>query len=145
MGLLRSCLEVLEPHLRGASILSLGYPDLAVTNADLQALFGVRAPANQITGRPDTAAALRALGATMRAIDVRRSRGVEEIVDLNVPQELGQYDLVLDAGTIEHCFTRGDGADERRRRGEGWRQDLPHAAALDGEPRFLQPVPDAAL
>jgi hypothetical protein len=107
MGLLRSCLEVLEPHLRGASILSLGYPDLAVTNADLQALFGVRAPANQITGRPDTAAALRALGATMRAIDVRRSRGVEEIVDLNVPQELGQYDLVLDAGTIEHCFNVG--------------------------------------
>ena len=37
-------------------------------------------------------------------MDIIRFRGVEDICDLNYPQMLGQHDLVIDPGTVEHCF-----------------------------------------
>lgn len=42
-------------------------------------------------------------GGSVDAVDVKAHKGVEKIADLNYPQELGQYDLVVDCGTVEHC------------------------------------------
>ena len=51
-----------------------------------------------------------ALGLQLDCIDVRAPRGIERIVDLNapLPDDLrGRYRLVIDPGTIEHCFNIG--------------------------------------
>ena len=40
-------------------------------------------------------------------IDIVASRGCERIFDLNYPQDMGLHDLVLDCGTVEHCFNIG--------------------------------------
>jgi len=42
--------------------------------------------------------------------DFKKIRGDEIILDLNLPLEsihLGRYDLVIDTGTLEHCFNVG--------------------------------------
>jgi hypothetical protein len=39
---------------------------------------------------------------TMDVVDVVAHRGMERIVDLSYPIDLGQYDLVIDPGTLEH-------------------------------------------
>lgn len=44
-------------------------------------------------------------------LDVKAFRGVERILDLNEPLTLdlkGRYDLVVDTGTLEHCFNVGN-------------------------------------
>ncbi len=43
-------------------------------------------------------------------VDLVASRGGERILDLNGPLEadlVGGFDVVLDAGTMEHCFNVG--------------------------------------
>jgi hypothetical protein len=108
MGLVRASLEAIAPYVRGARILSLGYPDLLATPEDLRDVLGATpAPARADTGRPETLETFASIGAAMRIVDVAAVRGVEELVDLNIPQDLGEYDLVLDAGTLEHCFCPG--------------------------------------
>ena len=47
------------------------------------------------------------IGATLTCVDVHASRGVEKVLDLNYPQDMGKFDLVLDCGTVEHCFNIG--------------------------------------
>jgi hypothetical protein len=47
------------------------------------------------------------MGATLDCVDIQAHRDVERVVDLNQPTNLGQYDLVLDPGTTEHCFNIG--------------------------------------
>lgn len=46
-------------------------------------------------------------GASLDVVDVQSFAGLERIVDLNELQDLGQYDLVIDPGTTEHCFNIG--------------------------------------
>jgi SAM-dependent methyltransferase len=105
MALLKSCLTVLAPHLKDARILSLGYPDLAVSADDIHNILGVRPTVFQeLTHYPETVHVFEQLGCSLRCVDIVRSRRVEEVLDMNHPHDLGQYDLVLDAGTIEHCF-----------------------------------------
>ena len=106
---------------RELKMLSLGYPDLLVTEDTLKR---VSIDVSHLSPIPDTDAVARwhswtgkiydttqvlwALGITPTYIDIRQSRGVEEIVDLNQPWErTNQYDLVLDPGTLEHCFNIG--------------------------------------
>ncbi len=115
MGLTVKALEVLASWLPGSRVLSLGYPDLVMTGAEVKRILGVEAAAFTDFGRwhgvehplPETLAVFHALGATLECIDVSPSRGVERVVDLNQPCDLGRYDVVIDAGTVEHCFNIG--------------------------------------
>lgn len=115
----------------GAKIAAMGYPDMLATQAQVdQELAKRSADASQLTYREDSAAickrhgkALRQIpdahsffslmGAELHVFDIVRERGCEIICDLNyplAPEHLGQYDLVLDVGTLEHCFNVGQAA-----------------------------------
>ncbi len=116
MGLRANALELLLPYLPRKRVLSLGYPDLVMSPAVFTELTGKVVEGRNAAGAswhgkseiPETAAAFTALGTEhFRAVDVAASRGMEDIADLNYPQDLGKWDLVIDPGTIEHCFNIG--------------------------------------
>lgn len=53
---------------------------------------------------------MKKLGCNPIFFDFKKTRGDEIILDLNLPLEsihLGRYDLVIDTGTLEHCFNVG--------------------------------------
>ncbi len=114
MALTPHALEIAATYL-GPRVLSLGYPDILATAEDIEQRFGVRPTRFHDAGRwhgvshplPDTLELFELLGARLDCVDIVASRGVERIVDLNHPHDLGRYDLVLDCGTIEHCFNIG--------------------------------------
>ena len=109
MALTARAVKLLLPYLRNSRILSLGYPDLVIPDCSL---LGVVPTKFNDSGRwhgvdyklPETVHVFEMLGSTLDCIDIHASRGCERIVDLNYKQDLGEYDLVIDAGTIEHCF-----------------------------------------
>ena len=115
MALPLYALKMLAPHLKGASVLCLGHPDILATAQELEALFGVTPTRFCANGgahsveRPlvDTQELFGMLGSTLDCVDVYAFRGTERIVDLNEPQYLGEYDVVIDPGTTEHCFNIG--------------------------------------
>lgn len=106
-------------------ILSLGYPDLLVNPSDLAQTFGTDI-AKKLIFHPDSKAIAKwhniesittdiveskhlfqLLGYELDVLDITQSRGDEIICDLNepCPEELhGQYGIVIDSGTCEHCF-----------------------------------------
>jgi hypothetical protein len=88
MALCRISMGMIEA-LRPESVLCLGYPDLPDGG--------------------DTVAWLRKQGAkTVDCVDVIAHRGFERIVDLNEAQDWPrQYALVINPGTLEHCFNIG--------------------------------------
>ena len=93
----------------------MGYPDILITQDQLEELFGVRVNNTTDFGRwhgcnfplPETMEFMEKIGSRLKCIDIYASRGCEQIVDLNYPAEIGQFDLVIDGGTIEHCFHIG--------------------------------------
>jgi hypothetical protein len=109
-------------------MLCLGYPDMLVTEAQLSSILGAEA-ASGLTYRDDSASIVRwhkldgqisriaetrsvlgTLGIESDFVDIVASRGFETVIDLNqpAPAELrGQYDIVYDGGTMEHCFNVG--------------------------------------
>lgn len=109
-------------------MLCLGYPDMLVTEAQLEKLCGVEVARN-VTWREDSESILRwhglagrmqqvaesrslflALGIETDFVDIVASRGFEIVLDLNQPAPEameGRYDLVYDGGTMEHCFNVG--------------------------------------
>jgi hypothetical protein len=109
-------------RLRG---LLLAYPDMIVPRAALAQAIGEEALA-AVPQRPDAAqtweyhglagigdplyeslAVLDRLGVDCTVVDAARLRGMERIVDLNLPLpgDLARsFDLVVDTGTCEHCF-----------------------------------------
>jgi hypothetical protein len=132
----RRIVEAANPS-RPVKLLSLGYPDLLLTAADL-AVYGLRdlpivPDSDKIAAWHswpgpiyDTTEVFRRLFITPTYIDIKVSRGVEDIVDLNQPLEfpeiifeekgirghdgdplIGAFDIVLDPGTLEHCFNIG--------------------------------------
>ena len=115
MALTAQALQLLAPHLPGKRILSFGYPDLVAPADEIERLLGVRPTRFTDFGRwhgvdfalPETLEVFGAIGATLECVDIQPSRGVERVVDLNHPCDLGSFDLVIDAGTIEHCFNIG--------------------------------------
>lgn len=121
MALTKFALTLLAPHLAGARILTLGYPDLLATREETEKLLNCgplarinskASAAHKMNGRAlaDTEEAFAAAGAqSLRCVDLFPSRGVEEIVDLNEPVNgwADSFDLVIDAGTIEHCANIG--------------------------------------
>ncbi|MBY0510654.1 MAG: hypothetical protein K2P94_10955 [Rhodospirillaceae bacterium] len=107
------------------SALCLGYPDLLLTKKGLESLFSAdvvakipsRADAEKIWAwhglkdfkQPlyDTMALFAELGVKAEVTDIVAARGMERIVDLNVPLPPDledRFDLVIDTGTCEHCF-----------------------------------------
>ena len=115
MALTRYALTLLAEHLPGKRVLSLGYPDLVVRAEDIREIFGVEPTQFADYGAwhgvahplPETYAVFEAIGASLDCIDIRQSRGVERVVDLNHACALGAYDIVIDPGTVEHCFNIG--------------------------------------
>ncbi len=112
MGLRAFGLHTLLAYLPAKTVLSLSYPDLVMSQDELEAVAGFRTFCENDSGKwhgvayklPETVEAFRKLGTeTLRCVDIVASRNVEEIFDLNVPQDFGQYDLVIDPGTTEHC------------------------------------------
>lgn len=108
--------------------LFLAYPDLLVPRAALVQILGEDAIAG-VSERGDAAAIweyhglagvadpmydsiaiFERLGVDATVVDVAKLRGMERIVDLNLPlpDDLARrFDLVVDTGTCEHCFNVG--------------------------------------
>ena len=115
MGLALHALKTLKPYLKGASVLSLGYPDILATAEQVKDLFGVdvketiEGGAQHKVDRPlvETKALFTALGSHFECVDTVKWRGMERVADLNYPHRLGKFDLVIDPGTTEHCFNIG--------------------------------------
>lgn len=108
--------------------LALGYPDILAAPAQLAQLFGAERTAGlplrpdgariiqfhnaagQLDAIVDSKALMAALGYDLEVIDIARIRGEERILDLNLPcpeAEHQRYGLILDGGTLEHCFNIG--------------------------------------
>ena len=114
MALPLHALNKLAPLLKG-EVLSLGYPDLNVTAAELEKLFNYKptrfTKANDWHGKkdplPETEELFERLGVSLTVVDFVQERGTERIANLNEPHDLGKFDLVIDPGTLEHCFNIG--------------------------------------
>jgi len=127
--LLLSVLQQIRPHLpTEASVCCLGYPDVLVSEEQARQVLGEDVAA-RLTYRPDSDQILAwhglqsklkrvidaqslfaAMGMRFTAVDLVASRGSERIVNLNDPLAadlVGAFDVVLDAGTMEHCFNVG--------------------------------------
>jgi hypothetical protein len=108
--------------------IALAYPDILVPQDELIIMFGsdfvndIETSADEMSvrrwhGLPDTFGRIlrtdrffQKLGLDVDFIDLKKIRGPERIVDLNerIPQEFRQkYDLLIDTGTLEHCFNVG--------------------------------------
>jgi hypothetical protein len=127
--LVLSILRQIRPHLpEDANVCCLGYPDVLVSQEQAKQALGDEIAA-RLTYRPDSDQILAwhglqskldrvidaqslfaAMGMRFTAIDLVASRGNERIVDLNcalAPDLMEAFDVVLDAGTMEHCFNIG--------------------------------------
>jgi len=114
---------ILKP---GMKVAAMGYPDIIAPHEMLVDLFGTRM--NHLKFRDDSATICKRHGLETRAIpdaeafftmldcelhvyDVVKERGTESLCDLNISDNLkyanGFYDVVLDVGTVEHCFNIG--------------------------------------
>jgi hypothetical protein len=128
-ALVLSVLQQIRPHLPPEpKICCLGYPDVLVSTEQAQQYLGAEAAA-RLAYRPDSASIIAwhaldahldrvidaeslfdVMGMKLTVVDLVASRGGERIVDLNEPLAadlVGAFDIVLDAGTMEHCFNVG--------------------------------------
>lgn len=110
----------------GMRVASMGYPDLIAPPEMIEEILG--ANIHQLKYREDSASIAKWHGVKHRipdahsffflqgteldVYDIAEHRGGEIIVDLNYPfnhhrilqHRIGTYDIVLDVGTVEHCF-----------------------------------------
>jgi len=115
MALHFQLLKKLEPYIRGKKVLSLGYPDLLASIGEIEKGFGYKPQkftnANQWHGLkdklPETLEFFERLESKLTVVDFTKDHGMEIIADLNYPQDFGEFDLVIDPGTLEHCFNIG--------------------------------------
>lgn len=114
MALPLHALTKLKSLLKG-EVLSLGYPDIDATAEEVEKLFGYKPTRfnkdNARHGRkdplPDTDELFEYLGVRLSVIDFVKDKGTEKVANLNEPHDLGQFDVVIDPGTLEHCFNIG--------------------------------------
>lgn len=109
MGIDNHLFEAIASDIKGASILCLGFPDIVANNLPYKPTkFRDRDERHGGGKMPDTHEFFEILGAkSVRYIDMAVFEGSEDVIDLNYPHELGEYDLVIDPGTLEHCFNIG--------------------------------------
>lgn len=107
----------------GMKIASMGYPDLIAPIEMIEKLGGdrkdwkYRKDSDEICKRhhlelcpiPDAESVFGSIGCQLEVLDIVKERGCEIICDLNLPfsyyrHKLETYDIVLDVGTLEHCF-----------------------------------------
>lgn len=95
------------------SVLSFGYPDIVVSRETLVEITGIEV--EKVSGHgsgwhgvkfplPDTLEFFQKKGAHLTCVDYKQLRGYEIVADLNYPHDFGEFDVVIDPGTIEHCF-----------------------------------------
>lgn len=114
LGIKLSGLSVISKILP-TDILSLSYPDIVCSAEDVELITGIKVDKftnnnswhNKPYPLPETVDLFSKMGFSLKCVDIVASRDIEEIVDLNYPCDLGQYGLVLDCGTTEHCFNIG--------------------------------------
>jgi len=118
--------ELIQKRPAPVRALSLGYPDLLVGPDVMVDLLGeetavrlpVRADSDEVLrnhgvdlpGVYESIATFEALGATLEIADIQAHVGPERVIDLNLPlppELVAAYDLVIDPGTLEHCFNVG--------------------------------------
>jgi SAM-dependent methyltransferase len=116
MGIGRAAIALLleEAAARpfAGKIATLGRQTIAVTPQEILvqfARFGVSPAAALGNGQPSDQDLFRMMGFTaVESLDFSNYEGATHVVDLNSdglsPNLIGQYDLVLDSGTIEHVF-----------------------------------------
>lgn len=115
MALTPAAFGYIAPLLRNSLVLTLGHPDILLSRQEMLEDFDVRctletpgAVHKRAAGMVDTAEVFRLFGAKQyHAVDIEQWRGDEHRVDLNERCELGQWDMVIDAGTTEHCANIG--------------------------------------
>lgn len=112
MAICVSQLEWIAPKIKGR-VLALGYPDILATPEDIERIFGKKVTKFTNHGKwhrykteqiPDTRHLFELIDAELSCVDIAEIRGGEIVADLNQPQVLGEFDFVLNPGTIEHCF-----------------------------------------
>lgn len=114
MALSESAVTLVRKYA-GKRVLSLGYPDILATPQWMTREFSYEVKKTRNDGKvhsvkhalPDAMDFFNAIGAELTCVDVKEIRGGERICDLNYPQDLGRFDLVIDPGTLEHCFNVG--------------------------------------
>lgn len=113
----------------GMMVCSLGYPDIIASTEYISRILGedfkdlrFREDSEDICRRhglsdrkiPDAESFFALKGCGLHVYDIIAERGCERLCDLNQPGNLkvhnGFYDVVLDVGTIEHCFNIGAAA-----------------------------------
>ena len=114
MALPSHALVKLAPYMRKAKILSLGYPDILVKPEEVEKLFGYKP--TKFTDQkwhgveekcPNSLELFKQLESQVTIVDFAKVVGMETVADLNYPHDFGKFDLVIDPGTIEHCFNIG--------------------------------------
>lgn len=108
-------------------VLSVGYPDVLISKKDLNNYFSIEP--EDLKVHPESKRILSYHGKTKEleeifttesvlgamgvkefvSIDVEAHEGSEVLVDMNYPvlgqvKDIGEFDIVLDLGTMEHCF-----------------------------------------
>lgn len=111
--------DYLIPQLKqGSRIASMGYPDIVASEGLVEKwLDGKSCEYRDDAAKickwhgmkpqriPESKSFFKAFGAELDVFDFYQTRGDEIVADLNVQYEVtGQYDFVLDVGTLEHCF-----------------------------------------
>ena len=123
-------IEVIKDHLpstvENRKVLFLGYPDFLVDEPHLVSIFGQEF-VNTIPEEPMSDAVRAWHNSTLPKIfdpiwilkhfnfdvvifDIISHRGIETLIDLNEPiseVHIKQFDLIIDTGTLEHCFNVG--------------------------------------
>ena len=105
--------EVQKRIRPGMRVASMGYPDIIaplpdtdwpglVYRADSEAIC--RRHGLELRPIPDAESFFNLLGAELTVYDVICERGCEVLCDLNYPFIADPFDIVLDVGTLEHCF-----------------------------------------
>lgn len=123
----KALIKIIQPGMR---IASFGYPDVIAPLEVIEELMGdvypllearqdseVICKRHGLTQRPipDAHSLFKLLECELDVYDIVKERGCEILCDLNVPFPMDTlpnliyagYDIVLDVGTVEHCFNIG--------------------------------------
>lgn len=112
VALEQAAFDILK-SLAPCRLLSLGYPDLLLNEEfdvkEAEDWQKIASWHNWHGPIYDTEAVFREFGIDATYIDIHASRGCELVYDLNMDLNwvAPKFDVVLDPGTIEHCFNIG--------------------------------------